>query len=305
MLSNKLFKIKQQLLDLSIDLRLKAKKFRAYDLGSVALDRLTTRKGYSFKQHQTYGLKARQRFDLYLSHVQRFEQKPLVVFVYGGAWIRGDKSHYRFVGEALTRHGYDVAVINYHHAPEHKFPTYVNDLAQALNYLSQHQQRLGIHASNIALMGHSAGAFNVMSLLYHPQQHNLNLDSVRAVIGIAGPYHFDYLGDKVAEDAFDQSVPYQHVMPYYFVQPNHIRHYLFLAERDAIVKAQNSYDLHAQLLKQGNHSQLTVIANTGHVSVMGSFASLFNPFFDTQKTVIQALDHCFVESSLVEQSQVK
>lgn len=295
MLSNKFFKLKQRLAEASIDLRLKAKEFRVYDLGSVALDRLTSRQGYSFKQHQAYGLKARQRFDVYLSHSQRFAQKPVVVFVYGGAWVRGDKSHYRFIGEALCRHGYDVVVINYHHAPEHKFPTYVNDLAQALDYLKQHQQRLGLNSEKIALMGHSAGAFNVMSLLYHPDTDQFDLSAVRAVIGIAGPYHFDYLGDKVAEDAFDQSIPYQQVMPYYFVKPNHIQHYLFLAERDNIVKAQNSHDLHTQLLKQGNHSQLAVIPKTGHVTVIGSLSSLFNPFFETQKKVIQALDHCFFD----------
>lgn len=59
--------------------------------------------------------------------------------------------------------------MNYHLAPEHKFPSYVDDLAVALNYLEQQQARLGITTDRIALMGHSAGAFNIASLLYHPK----------------------------------------------------------------------------------------------------------------------------------------
>lgn len=268
--------------------------FRFYDLASQALNRCTSRQGYRMLANIAYGLKARHRLDLYLTDQQRFTQRPLVVFVYGGAWLRGDKSDYRFVGEALTSCGYDVAVINYQHAPQHQFPSFVQDLGIALNFLQAQQTKFGITTDHIALMGHSAGAFNVVSLLHHPASIDATVaDSVRAVIGIAGPYHFDYLNDPVAGDAFDQAVPYQQVMPYYFVRPHAARHYLFLAAKDTIVMPSNSYDLHRQLLAQGNHSQISVIPRTNHVSVIGSFASIFSRFFSTKAQIVQALDESF------------
>ena len=234
-------------------------------------------------------MKARQRLDLYVSN--QTQLKPLIVFVHGGAWSHGDKTAYKFVGEAFSRFGYDVAVMNYHLAPTHKFPSYIDDLAIALNFLEQQQSRLGISTAKIALIGHSAGAFNIASLLYHPQHYSLAIkQNIKALIGIAGPYHFDYKGDPLAEDAFDQAVPYQQVMPYYFVEKNEVKHYLFLAQNDQIVKDTNSLDFKQQLIAQGNHCEIVTIPKTGHISIMGSVSSLFSRFFKTRSEIIQILD---------------
>lgn len=290
--SNKFKPVKAKIIQQLESLKSQYKNFRLYDLGSVAINRLTPKKGYRIKSNVAYGLKARQRLDLYISN--HTHEKPLIVFVHGGAWSHGDKSAYKFVGEAFSRYGYDVAVMNYHLAPEYKFPSYVTDLAVALNYLTQQQHKLGISTTNIALMGHSAGAFNIASVLYHPQHYDLLMKTnIKAMIGIAGPYHFDYKGDPLAEDAFDQSVPYQQVMPYYFVENNAIKHYLFLAENDQIVKASNSFDLKKQLEQQGNHCEISVIPKTGHISIMGSVSSLFSPFFKTRVEILKVLQHTF------------
>ncbi|MEJ2898076.1 alpha/beta hydrolase [Acinetobacter sp. NS-4] len=266
------------------------KDFRLYDFGSYALNRLTPRKGYTLHENIAYGLKARQRFDIF-SAASPLEQRPLIVFVHGGAWLHGDKKDYRFVGEAFAKEGYDVAVINYHLAPEHVFPSYIDDLSLALNYLTQHQSRLNIRTEKIVLMGHSAGAFNIMSALYHPHPYSLQCRSqIRAIIGLSGPYHFDYKDDPLCAEAFDQSVPYQQVMPYYFVESNQVRHYLFLASNDQVVGHSNSQDLHSILQEKGNHSQMITIPGTGHVSIMGSVSSLFSRYFQTKKQILAVLD---------------
>lgn len=266
--------------------------FRLYDLGSITINGLTPKKGYSIKHNVAYGLKARQRLDLYISN--KNQKKPLIVFVHGGAWSHGDKSAYKFVGEAFSRFGYDVAVMNYHLAPNHIFPSYIDDLALALNYLQQQQGRLGISTESIALMGHSAGAFNIASLLYHPKHYQLEVKkNIKAIVGIAGPYHFDYKGDPLAEHAFDQTVPFQQVMPYYFVEKNTVKHYLFLAENDQIVKAKNSLDFKQKLLEQGNHCEIFTIPKTGHISIMGSVSSIFSRFFKTRPEIVNVLNEVF------------
>lgn len=290
--NNRLRPLKVKLVKQIETLKSQYKDFRLYDLGSITINGLTPKKGYSIRHNLTYGLKARQRLDLYIS--DRKQQKPLILFVHGGAWRHGDKSAYKFVGEAFSRFGYDVAVMNYHLAPEHKFPSYVTDLAVALNYLEQQQAKLGISTENIALMGHSAGAFNIASLLYHPQHYDLTIkQNIKALIGIAGPYHFDYKGDPLAEHAFEHDVPFDQVMPYYFVKNNSVKHYLFLAENDQIVKDKNSLDFKLQLEQQGNHCEIRVIPKTGHISIMGSVSSLFSRFFKTRSEIIEILDHIF------------
>jgi acetyl esterase/lipase len=264
--------------------------FRIYDFGSYALNRLTPKQGYTVQKNVPYGLKARHRLDLYRSSAPR-QQRPLIVFVHGGAWMHGDKKDYSFIGEAFAKEGFDVAVINYHLAPAHIFPSYIDDLSLALNFISQSQQKLQVVTENIVLMGHSAGAFNVMSALYNPKPYELlSRDKIRAIIGLAGPYHFDYKGDPLCADAFDQELPYQQVMPYYFVQQNTIKHYLFTAANDNIVGPSNSTDLDARLKELGNYSQLISVPRVGHITMIGSVSSIFSRFFSTKSQIMQALE---------------
>ena len=270
--------------------RLLYRDFRIYDVGSYALNRLTPRKGYSVQENVAYGLRARHRLDLFRTQTPR-EHRPLIVFVHGGAWMHGDKKDYRFIGEAFAKEGFDVAVINYHLAPEHIFPASIDDLSLALNYLNVHQLKYQISTEKVVLMGHSAGAFNVMSALYHPQPYEIQCRSqITAIIGLAGPYHFDYKGDPICADAFDQNRPYQEVMPYYFVESNTVKHYLLVAENDDVVGLSNAVDLDRRLKEKGNYSQLWTVPRIGHISMIGSVSSLFSRYFTTKQKIMQALE---------------
>ena len=267
--------------------------FRVYDLASYTLNRLTPRQGYEVETQLAYGLKARQRFDLFKSN-QPKSHRPLIVFVHGGAWLHGDKKDYFFIGEAFAKEGYDVVVMNYHLAPEHIFPASVDDLHVLLNYLQHSEKKHDISIDNIVLMGHSAGAFNVMSSMYYPSTTGIKPEiQIRGIIGLAGPYHFDYKDDPICADAFDQSVPYQQVMPYYFVEHRQTKHYLVVAEKDTIVGHYNSHDLDRVLKEYGNHSQLLVVPKLGHITLIGSLSSLFSKYFSTKEKVLWALDDVF------------
>lgn len=270
--------------------RLLYRDFRIYDVGSYALNRLTPRKGYSVQENVAYGLRARHRLDLFRTQTPR-EHRPLIVFVHGGAWMHGDKKDYHFIGEAFAKEGFDVAVINYHLAPEHIFPASIDDLSLALNYLNVHQLKYQISTEKVVLMGHSAGAFNVMSALYHPKPYEIQCRSqITAIIGLAGPYHFDYKGDPICADAFDQNRPYQEVMPYYFVESNRVKHYLLVAENDDVVGLSNAVDLDRRLKEKGNYSQLWTVPRIGHISMIGSVSSLFSRYFTTKQKIMQALE---------------
>ena len=265
-------------------------EFRLYDVASYSLNYLTPKDSFEKEEHLAYGLKARQRLDLYRSKNPK-PQKPLIVFVHGGSWQHGNKRDYLFVGETFAREGYDVAVINYHLAPAYIFPTYVDDLAQAIHYLTQNQNKLNISTENMILMGHSAGAFNVMSVVYSAASQSFKYTAqIRAIVGLAGPYHFDYKGDTQAEPAFDQKIPYQQVMPYYFVEPNQIKHYLLMAEQDQLVGQENTFDLDQALRAKGNHSHIAVIPKTGHITILATLSSLVSHYFKTKRTILHFLD---------------
>ena len=265
-------------------------EFRLYDFASYSINYLTPKDTFEKEEHLAYGLKARNRLDLYRTKNPK-KQKPLIVFVHGGSWQHGNKRDYLFIGETFAREGYDVAVINYHLAPENIFPAFVDDLAQAIHYLNQNKVKLNISTDNMILMGHSAGAFNVMSVVYSAQSQNFKYkDQIKAIVGLAGPYHFDYVGDPLSEHAFDHKISYQQVMPYYFIEPNHIKHYLLVAEQDQVVERKNALDLDIALRQKGNHSHIAVIPKTGHITIVATLASLMSHYFKTKRTILHFLE---------------
>ena len=265
-------------------------EFRLYDLASYSMNYLTPKDTFEKEEHLAYGLKARNRLDLYRTKNPK-KQKPLIVFVHGGSWQHGNKRDYLFIGETFAREGFDVAVINYQLAPENIFPAFVDDLAQAIHYLNQNKVKLNISTDNMILMGHSAGAFNVMSVVYSAQSQNFKYkDQIKAIVGLAGPYHFDYVGDPLSEHAFDHKISYQQVMPYYFIEPNHIKHYLLVAEQDQVVERKNTLDLDIALRQKGNHSHIAVIPKTGHITIVATLASLMSHYFKTKRTILHFLE---------------
>ena len=265
-------------------------EFRLYDFASYSINYLTPKDTFEKEEHLAYGLKARNRLDLYRTKNPK-KQKPLIVFVHGGSWQHGNKRDYLFIGETFAREGFDVAVINYQLAAENIFPAFVDDLAQAIHYLNQNKVKLNISTDNMILMGHSAGAFNVMSVVYSAQSQNFKYkDQIKAIVGLAGPYHFDYVGDPLSEHAFDHKISYQQVMPYYFIEPNHIKHYLLVAEQDQVVERKNALDLDIALRQKGNHSHIAVIPKTGHITIVATLASLMSHYFKTKRTILHFLE---------------
>lgn len=85
---------------------------------------------------------------------------PLIIFVHGGGWKRGDKRN--ATGAAKVEHwraqGYAVASLNYRLVPDATVEDQAADVASAIDYLHERARELGFAGDRIVLMGHSAGA---------------------------------------------------------------------------------------------------------------------------------------------------
>ena len=96
---------------------------------------------------------------------------PLVVFVHGGGWHRGDMR--MMAGSDKLEHwhaaGYAVASDNYRLVPDATVEQQAADVASALAYLRSNSARLGFDRSRVALSGHSAGAHLVALVGTDPQ----------------------------------------------------------------------------------------------------------------------------------------
>jgi acetyl esterase/lipase len=84
---------------------------------------------------------------------------PVVICIHGGAWKRGSRSSYRFIGALLADAGYLVLSLDYRlmRGPTNIYPAAIDDVRSAVAYVRAHAAELNADASRIALMGDSAG----------------------------------------------------------------------------------------------------------------------------------------------------
>jgi len=116
---------------------------------------------------------------------------PLVIFVHGGGWKRGDKGN--ATGADKVTHwqgqGYAVASINYRLVPANTVEQQAQDVADAVAWLRGHAADLGFDPGRIVLAGHSAGAHLVALVgtdARYLEQAGLRLSDVRGVMPIDG-----------------------------------------------------------------------------------------------------------------------
>ncbi len=84
---------------------------------------------------------------------------PIVVYVHGGGWKRGDKR--MAAGEKgphFVQQGYAFASLNYQLVPSCTVEEQAQDVANAIAYLIRNAAKLGFDGKRVALIGHSAGA---------------------------------------------------------------------------------------------------------------------------------------------------
>ena len=126
-----------------------------------------------------YGDHPRHRLDLYRPEGTD-GPAPILVFVHGGGFLRGEKSSpdhpfSAHVGRWAARNGLLGVVINYRLAPENHFPAGGEDVGVVVDWLKQNAAQHGGEPERIVLAGTSAGAVNIATHL-----------ALRGPAGIAG-----------------------------------------------------------------------------------------------------------------------
>lgn len=135
-----------------------------------------------------YGSDPRQALDYWRG---KGEKPPLLLFVHGGGWKRGDKDNATEATKVdhYTGLGYAFASINYRLVPDATVEQQAQDVADAIAYLRGHAGTLGFDPDRIILMGHSAGAHLVALVgtdMRYFNKAGLKADAVKGIIPLDG-----------------------------------------------------------------------------------------------------------------------
>lgn len=253
-------------------------------------NRLVSTRGLTVQTDLAYGQQPRQKLDLYAP--AQAQNAPTILFIHGGSWTGGDKSEYRFVGESLARAGYVVGVMNYRLAPQHRYPDYVQDAAQALAFLRAGAAQYGGHPDNLFVVGHSAGGFNAAALVDdhgYLEAAGVPLHAVRGVVGLAGPYSYDFR-DYESRNAFPEGGLPDDIMPDRHVRPDAPPHLLLVAANDQTVHPQNALNMERALKAAGVPVERRIVAKVDHITVVAALARSLGWLGETRGQVVEFVE---------------
>ena len=127
------------------------------------------------------------------------EKLPVLVYFFGGGFIAGDGSEFRYDGESMARKGIVAVTVNYrlgvfgflahpeltNESSHHSSGNYgLMDQAAALQWVSKNIKYFGGDPSKITIAGESAGSMSVSAQMASPLSRNL----IAGAIGESGSF---------------------------------------------------------------------------------------------------------------------
>lgn len=158
---------------------------------------------------------------------------PLILIIHGGYWKTGDKSIHQFNAVEFVEMGYSVASVNYRLSASTKFPGNIEDVYEAIRYLTANAAQYNIDPSRIATWGGSAGGhlsgFIGLAANTPDKSYNAGIDptAIKAIISMYGmhdltlpiqrehPFTIQYIGKTFEEapEIYKEASPIDHADP--------------------------------------------------------------------------------------------
>lgn len=200
---------------------------------------------------------------------------PTLVVIYGGGWRSGSPNNNEQFSCYMADRGYSVITIDYRHSPKYKFPTQLEDVQTALNYIQTNADELEVDINRIAIMGRSAGGHLATLAAYQPD--GIFFKAVISYYGAVdlteGYYNppvpnpldtISILRDFLGGTPEELPELYRQASPINYPRPNLPSSLLVYGVRDRVVQKRFGEKLQAKLQANNNKAILLAIPWAEH-----------------------------------------
>ncbi len=215
--------------------------------------------------------------------------RPVLIFWYGGGWVKGDRRAYAFAARAFAKAGFVVVMPDYRKVPAIRFPAMLQDGAQAVKWTRDHIAEFGGDPDRIGIAGHSAGAYTVGMLALDQRwlrAEGVDPTIIKAAVGLSGPYNFYPFTSKRAIDALGNAADPKATQPITFARKDAPPMLLVTSSADTEVKPHNAYDLTARLKQLGARVTMIDYPGLSHEDVA---MALSKPFRGTASVLADSV----------------
>lgn len=236
-----------------------------------------------------------QTLDVWVPTDQALTRRPVLIWWYGGGWVKGDRDAYAFAGRAFAKAGYVVVIPDYRKVPRVRFPEFLKDGAEAVAWARDNATRLGGDPSRIVFAGHSAGAYQAIMLALDTQWlRAVGVDPaiVRAAVGLSGPYDFyPFTGRSI--EAMGRWPRPEETQPIRYARADAPPLLLVTSTMDDTVRPRNAINLTARLRELGATVELKNYKGLNHEEVVMALSKPFRgkgPVLADTLTFLRAYD---------------
>lgn len=157
-----------------------------------------SREGIEVSRELAYGPHERHRLDVYRQ--AGLDEAAVVLFVHGGAFVRGVKDTsaeiYGNFTRYFARNGCVGVNMEYRLAPEAAYPGGAEDVALAIAWIKENAWEFGGNPDRIILVGHSAGASHAAAYVCDPAVRPAEGPGVAGLVLISGRLRADTRPDN-------------------------------------------------------------------------------------------------------------
>jgi acetyl esterase/lipase len=228
------------------------------------------------------------QLDIYRPTGNLKKDMPVVIFYWGGRWQEGDKSMYQFLGRELAKQGIITVIPNYRLWPLVGYKEFLNDSADALNWVHAQIENYSGDSNRIFVMGHSAGAYNAVMLALNTPFNPNPQRTLAGAIGISGPYDFLPFADDEQDlkQIFAPAKQYADSQPINWGDGKNAPLLLIHSLDDDIVYAKNSQNLAHKIQEHGGQAELLLTKNLSHAMSIGVVSNLLSWKAPTTERII-------------------